>query len=58
VKSGGPVVDAERPAISNWVAAAIQAGLIKDKADLGAWVFAAKEALRADSSFEGDDRIP
>jgi hypothetical protein len=43
----GPVIDAERPAISNWVAAAITAGLIKDRADLGLWIVAAKNALRS-----------
>jgi hypothetical protein len=51
---GAPVQDAERPAISNWIAAAIAAGLIKDSADLGIWVVAAKSALRADSTFQTD----
>jgi hypothetical protein len=40
------VMDVERPAISNWIAAAIAAGLIKDRADLGLWIIAARDALR------------
>jgi hypothetical protein len=38
--------DAERPCISNWGAELIRAGVIKDPADLGIWVNAAKLALR------------
>lgn len=44
--SGG-IMDAERPCISNWGAELIKAGLIKDPADLGIWVTAAKNALRS-----------
>lgn len=43
----GPIMDAERPCISNWGAELIKAGLVKDPADLGIWVTAAKNALRS-----------
>jgi hypothetical protein len=52
--SSGAVVDAERPAISNWIAAAITAGVIKDPADLGIWVNCAKRALRDDMGTDKD----
>ena len=42
----GPIMDAERPCISNWGAELIKAGIIKDPVDLGIWVNAAKLALR------------
>jgi hypothetical protein len=50
------LTEAERITISNWVAHAIQAGLVKDRADLGAWAIACKEALRlaAKPTFEED----
>lgn len=57
-KMGSPVIDAERPAISNWVANAITAGLIKTPGDIAQWVQSAKEALRADTSFGTDRDIP
>lgn len=39
--------DQDRPAISNWVAHAIQAGLIKSPTDIRAWALASQEALQA-----------
>ena len=41
-----PLTEGERLTVSNWVAAAIQAGHIKDRADLGIWAKAACEAIR------------
>ena len=37
------------PAISNWIAHAIQAGLIKDPEDIEKWVSAARNALKGQS---------
>ena len=50
------LTEGERTTISNWVAHAIQAGLVKDRADLGLWAIASKEALRlaAKPTFEED----
>ena len=41
------VTEAERLTISNWVAAAIQSGVVKDPADMGIWAHAACEAIRS-----------
>jgi hypothetical protein len=38
--------EGERAAVSNWVAHAIAAGLIKDPADLGRWANASRHAIR------------
>jgi hypothetical protein len=40
------LTEGERLTVSNWVAAAIQSGAIKDRADLGIWAKAACEAIR------------
>lgn len=40
------ISEGERLTISNWVAAAITAGLIKDTADMGIWACAACQAIR------------
>lgn len=58
VGAGSPVLDVERPAISNWVAAAIASGAIKTPADILQWVTDAKHALRVDTSFGTDKDIP
>ena len=52
------ITEGERAAISNWVAHAIQAGLIKDRADLGMWAVAAKNALRKAAEPTFDEDIP
>lgn len=51
----GAIADIERPAISNWVAAAISAGLIKGPDEIYRWVNKAKDALRGIGS---DKDIP
>ncbi len=55
---GAPVQDSERPAISNWIAAAIAAGKIESCVDILPWVRAAKQALREDDEFQTDKDIP
>jgi hypothetical protein len=52
------LTEAERITISNWVAHAIQAGLVKDRADLGAWAIASKEALRLAAKPTFETEIP
>jgi hypothetical protein len=52
-----PVQDAERPAISNWIAAAIQAGFIAKPEQIVDWVNSAKIALRTEG-FGTDRDIP
>ncbi len=54
---GAPVEDSERPAISNWIAAAIAAGKIESCVDILPWVRAAKAALREDEQFQTDKDI-
>lgn len=41
------ISEGERLTVSNWVAAAIAAGLVKDHADLGIWAHTALEAIRS-----------
>jgi hypothetical protein len=57
-RMGAPVQDSERPAISNWIAAAIAAGKIESCVDILPWVRAAKQALREDEEFQSDRDIP
>lgn len=40
------ITEAERLTISNWVAAAIQAGIIKDPVDMGIWAASACQSIR------------
>ena len=56
--SYAPLSEGERLTVSNWVAAAIQAGQIKDRADLGIWAKAACEAIRFAGKPVEPDEIP
>lgn len=54
----GNLDDQDRPAISNWVAHAIAAGLIKSPTDLKGWALASQEALQALKSAKPAPRAP
>lgn len=50
------ITEGERLTISNWVAAAIQVGIIKDPVDMGIWAASACQAIRfAGTTWPGND---
>ena len=52
------LTEGERLTVSNWVAQAISAGLVKDKVELIAWAVAAKAAIRKAAEATFEDTIP
>ena len=52
------LTEGERLTVSNWVAQAISAGLVKDKVELIAWAVAAKAAIRKAAEATFDSEIP